>query len=1007
MTGCGLFDMGFVGSKYTWSNRYTKERLDRAFHSMHWRECFPFSRVVTLPPSDSDHCPLLIEVETKINATGTQLYECHKKDVSKNKVEMRVLQEKMKDIMSHPHTPQQYDEQKQLHVRYSALLAQEETYWRQRSKTFWMKDGDKNTAFFHRKASNRRNKNRIKGLNNEAEAVDVKVTEEMNVELNKPYCEKEIKDALFQMHPSKSPGPDGMSPFFFQKYWSILSTDVCLGVQTFLKTGELEYAANFTHLCLIPKISEATEANQFRPIALCNVLYRIRSKVLANRLKQILSSIISPLQSAYVPGRLISDNTLVATEVAHFMYKLRRQEEGFFSLKLDISKAYDRLEWDFLRAMLTKLGFHEQWITIIMKCVASVQYSILVNGQPSKAITPTRGIRQGDPLSPYLFILCAEGLSALISKAVESSHLQGLKMCPEAPTLHHLFFADDSLIFGAASESECHVSRHILNTYELASGQKVNYQKSSVVFSRNVHPDLQDNLASVLEVQRVEEHDRYLGLPLRVGKSKTAIFSYIKERLTKKLLGWKSKILSSAGKEILIKAIAQTVPSYAMNCYLIPKTLCDDIHQLCAQFFWGDTDQTRKIHWRSWGKLCMTKQEGGLGFKNLYAYNLAMLAKQAWRLILHPQSLIAQVYKARYFPHHSFWDAELGDAPSFSWRSILESRPFLVAGIQWKVGTGELIDVWKDNWIPECPRYLVQKPPHTTISMVAELIDEETQSWKEHVVQATFLPEVADKILSIPLSRSASADRYRWMPEKNGKYTVKSAYWIARQQVMGEFLTSTSSGNPYETLWKKIWNTRCNIPIRIVVGIGISSNDGYDYEPTGMCYLTRSVRFWWRFFLSDGLCMILEVGGITFKEIGFQLAPEIFLIKELSEFCHPGDPQLEMYRKLLVRVKSGHHLSNELSGGDIEQMVGNVLLGVGGAVGKESFPSYLRKLFYLSLIRIPVKYLIIRIVVFSVVRITLAYEVELSFVALEASENDVDSTRGLPFVMLDNCEAFA
>ncbi|XP_062007013.1 uncharacterized protein LOC133724332 [Rosa rugosa] len=409
MTDCGLFDMGFFGSKYTWSNKFTKERLDCGFQSTQWRECFPFSRVITLPPSDSDHWPLLIEVSVerlqpwrahkcfrfeepwhkypkctdiikqcrakpltgnamkqigfKITNTGDQLLEWHIKEVDHNKAEMRVLQEKMNDIMSHPHTPLQYEEQRLLHVKYNALLAQEETYWRQRSKAFWLRDGDKNTAFFHRRASNRRSKNRIKGLIDEEglwhtepeavqnilmeyftgiytspgtnvsaisavlDAVDERVTADMNEELTRPYAETEIKDALFQMHPSKSPGPDGMSPFFFQKYWHIISTDVCLGVKNFLEKGDMECSSNFTHLCLIPKVPEPKEACHFRPIALCNVIYRISSKVVANRLKKLLPSIISPFQSAYVPGRLISDNTLVATEAAHFMHKLRRQEE--------------------------------------------------------------------------------------------------------------------------------------------------------------------------------------------------------------------------------------------------------------------------------------------------------------------------------------------------------------------------------------------------------------------------------------------------------------------------------------------------------------------------------------------------------------------------------------------------------------------------------------------------------------------------------------------------------
>ena len=146
-----------------------------------------------------------------------------------------------------------------------------------------------------------------------------------------------------------------------------------------------------------------------------------------------------------------------------------------------------------------------------------------------------------------------------------------------------------------------------------------------------------------------------------------------------------------------------------MHCYLLSKSLCDDIHQLCAGFFWGDDENKKKIHWRSWERLCLTKDEGGLGFKNLYAYNLAMLAKQAWRMVKHPDSSVEQVFKARYHPYCSFWEANLSDQPSFSWRSILQSRPVLTAGVHWKVGNGEHIKIWEDDWIPHIPKYRFHK----------------------------------------------------------------------------------------------------------------------------------------------------------------------------------------------------------------------------------------------------------------------------------------------------------
>ncbi|XP_062005887.1 uncharacterized protein LOC133723071 [Rosa rugosa] len=899
MTACGLIDMGFVGGRFTWSNRHTKERLDRGFQTIQWRNKFPYSRVITLSPSDSDHCPLLIEayrekqlrrkvkkpfrfekcwfgredcvniikqewavpttgnalqqLGSKTKALGDKLMTWHRTEYNKHHTEMGQIQEKLNDLMRQPHSPQLYEEQRQLHARFSQLLTIQETYWRQRSRALWLKEGDRNTAYFHRKASNRKSRNTIKGLLDEhgvwqtepsevqrllmlyfqnifsAEQVDeeaieavidstpCKVTQQMNEALLLPYTDEEIKAALFQMHPSKSPGPDGMSPFFYQKYWHIVSQDVCVAVRGLLEKGEMWLQSNYTYLCLIPKLQDPKEAMHFRPIALCNVICRISSKVVANRLKVWLPEIVSPLQSAYVPGRLISDNTLVATEAAHFMHKLRHQESGFFSLKLDISKAYDRLDWTFIHAMLTKLGFASQWVQIIMKCVTSVGYSILLHGEPSPLITPTRGIRQGDPLSPYLFILCSEGLSALISKAVHQHNIQGLTMCPQAPTLHHLFFADDSLLFGSATNEECLQYRKILNTYEKASGQKVNFQKSSVVFSNNVNVDRQREMAALLEVKCVTEHDRYLGLPMRVGKSKTAIFEYIKEKLTKKLVSWKAKILSAAGKKILIKAIAQTMPLYAMNCYLLPKSLCDDIHQLCASFFWGDTDEKKKIHWRSWEKLCLTKPEGGMGFKNIYAYNLAMLAKQGWRLVSNPHSLIAKLFKARYHPNSSFWEAELGDSPSFSWRSILNGRPVLKPGVQWSVGNGSQVNIWKDKWIPNCQQFLVHKPPDCVFELVSDLIDSSTRQWIPAAIYAIFPPVIAQQVLCIPLSSRHMEDKLCWSPEKKGFYSVKTAYWIARTKVLENVLASTSQGNPFQELWKRIW--RAKVPGKVKICI--------------------------------------------------------------------------------------------------------------------------------------------------------------------------------------------
>ena len=206
--------------------------------------------------------------------------------------------------------------------------------------------------------------------------------------------------------------------------------------------------------------------HQYRPISLCNVLYKIFSKVLANRLKIILPTIITEHQSAFTKDRLISDNILVAFETLHCMHKHNSSTTRFMTLKLDMSKPFDRVEWTFLEDLMTKIGFSEKFITLSMICVKTVAYSILVNGEPKGFIQPLRGIRQGDPLSPFLFLLCTEGLNGLIKHVEMNGDIHGFSLCKSGPKLTHLLFADDSLLFCRVTVEECGNVLNILEAYE-------------------------------------------------------------------------------------------------------------------------------------------------------------------------------------------------------------------------------------------------------------------------------------------------------------------------------------------------------------------------------------------------------------------------------------------------------------------------------------------------------------------------------------------------------------
>ncbi len=288
------------------------------------------------------------------------------------------------------------------------------------------------------------------------------VMQGMNDRLMSPFTHEEVRKALFQMHPSKAPGPDGMSALFFQKYWHVIGTDISIAVLDFLNFGRMLGSVNFTHIVLIPKVANPERITQFRPISLCNVLYKIASKVLVNKMKSMLPQVISDSQSAFVPGRMITDNVIIAFETLHYLKNLRGGKNHQMAVKLDMNKAYDRVEWGFLKAMMLKLGFYAKWVDIVMTCVTTVTYAVMVNGEPKGYVKPTRGLRQGDPLSPYLFLICAEGLSALLRKAERESLFRGISICRGGPRISHLFFADDSIIFCRASNNDCVALQNIL-----------------------------------------------------------------------------------------------------------------------------------------------------------------------------------------------------------------------------------------------------------------------------------------------------------------------------------------------------------------------------------------------------------------------------------------------------------------------------------------------------------------------------------------------------------------
>ena len=456
--------------------------------------------------------------------------------------------------------------------------------------------------------------------------------------MGRPISMEDIHSALSRIGKLKAPGVDGFPALFFQQHWNICAPEISDIVLSAFSTGQIPSGLNHTLVTLVPKAISPKHMHLFRPISLCCTVYKIISKIIVDRIRPLLGKWISPNQVSFVPGRQISDNIMIAQEILH-KCKSSRGEKGFMAWKIDLSKAYDKLNWTFIESVLLEIKLPASLIKLIMSCISTASYQIIINGELSGSFKGSRGIRQGDPLSPYLFVLCMEKLSHLIQYCIAMKVWKPIKSSNSGPLVSHLFFADDLILFSEASPQQAYVIKDCMDIFCSLSGQTVSFEKSMVYCSPNVSSSLANEISSICGSPLTDNLGTYLGMPLIHSRVTATTYTKLVDKVQSRLASWKSKTLNMAGRLTLIHSVTSSTPIYAMQTARIPMHTCEQLDRLNRNFLWGDTSSSKKVHLTNWDMVCRPKCSGGLGIKKTSDMNKAMLTKANWRIMQKDEGL--------------------------------------------------------------------------------------------------------------------------------------------------------------------------------------------------------------------------------------------------------------------------------------------------------------------------------------------------------------------------------
>ncbi|XP_042969076.1 uncharacterized protein LOC122301760 [Carya illinoinensis] len=683
----GFIEMKTVGSKFSWCNGQrglarSWLKLDRCLMNVVAADVFPNACCKYMARSTSDHTPLSFVFKNLGTRYGPSSF----------KFQQMWLETQLQVGFSE-------DVERDLLVAKEDLemwLQREETRLSQHVKLRWMEKGAVDYFNLFLQARARR--------------------ELPDLSYLLPSIQ-EVKVAMFSIPVDSSPGPDGFGSGFYRACWDIVEDDVVAVVRDFFIGNSMPRFYSASYIALIPKMQKPTGFDKFRPISLCSVMYKVFSKILVRRLSPNLNKIISPEQGAFLPGRSIFENISLAQEMIHMLNKKVRGGNTF--IKIDMAKAYNSIDWDFLIHVMASFGFSERFCSLIRTCISTPWFSVVMNGLAKGFFSSGRGLCQGDPLLPYLFILVEEVLSRLLKHKFTNGNIVPFSHPRGTPLVSHLLYADDIVLFVNGRRSSLQEVRDICATYEEWSGQMVSKEKSCIFFSKHAAVGRKRSSLMLTSFSEGFFPVKYLGVPLMAVMT-------------------------------------------ALN-------------RIMSNFFWGSWNGKQKRKWVAWEKICSPIREGGLGLRKLKEVQDSLFMKLAWNL-LTGDSLWANFFKQKYVKnqHVTLVDQQKG---TLFWKHIVGMVPKVLGNSWWRVRNGD-VSFWRDPWLKSGALFNSCEIIEYPLLRVRECRLQ--HGWDVDLLYHLVGEVKMEEILNCLGEQKEGGDLLIWKPNLNGVFSSKSAWDCVR-----------------------------------------------------------------------------------------------------------------------------------------------------------------------------------------------------------------------------------